>query len=1333
MKKYSIIIKSLFVLLVAFGMSLGSAKGQESKIVVFEDLSFSSFFGQSDDGRYGVITQGMSIFDMNGFFYDKLTEELIPLGNCAVNDVSDDGIVVGQFLDKSIKVNGQAVYSGGYWKRGENGEEGKWYSLGLHPNYGADKITSSTGSNGCCITPDGRIVAGYTFTSQRKLQPCTWNIETGEFIEFKTEFSDQNGARPHGLSDDGLSMCGWSYMVGESYIGAWLPCWWKDKNTTVTVPKEILKTGSGFLRAINSVGTKVAGYFGSDGLVIENDGSAKLLSYEKWRGMSDPNKSYAEGIMVGQYATFWTKENGLMSQDVFLREIWGLEYDGIAGIQSISDDGRTISGGCFTPTLQPVSYMITLEGYPLPVAVKTVNTLLTEGTKTVKVTWEKPIYNGYPIKGWNVYRNGEKLNSKLIEGTSEFVDNDAPLGNNGYHVTAEYAFDETIKESAVGHTSYIEVIEEGACFSPKDLVANIVYNKTVNLTWSLPKANYDGDVQLSKAASAVKGYNLYRDGVKLNAELLTQRNYSEEIVVSGDESVEYSYEVEALSENGCVSAKSMVTKVTINPIGTCTSVRNLKVETLRGSAIVTWSAPASPTPGVKAVGYNIYRNGVKLNNSLITDFIYTDSNLEFGEYTYEVDVFFNNSCESPKSAPKTVDLKSFNPTRPAENVGITTSAGNKANLTWDAPELGDYKTLRWFNGAVEGTNGRVEGGELWVACLWDAKDIDNYFDYTVTDVEFYSAYNIPHTFYIYVDGELRSTQVLNSVTPNEFNVAQLDTPVTVERGKTLKVAYKINHSSGNWVIGSDRQKGIDGKGNLMSEDGVNWYNASKDDMAGNWAITVRLAPYSVEAASSSDAECRRQNALGSVVAESIRQNTEGVENIGLEMAPSYKSSSNKSSAFVNKEVTGYNVYRNDVKVNTSILTDTKYSDVMLVDVNNCYEIEALFTNDRKAAKSEAVCSYGECLVPENLRGEIVGEGDSQSFKMSWDVPVQSDKKELVMMHHSGENTQAVGFPQKLKYYALAKWTPFDMTKMGSSVLKAIEVYVYQNAEMSVVAFQDGKLILQQKMNNVTEGEFNKVIIADGGLRFDTNKELMVGVYVNAEANAMNIGMDGGPVVRDRGDLISFDGKGFNSIYQMSGISANWNITAFVEESDSKEHGTRNGGQDSLVELSELDNNIVGDLEVITKSSETRRSSAYSITELLVGYNVYRDGEKINGDYVLTNEYTDEFKGTRHEYQVTAFWNTGCESKFSNKVVNTSTAVDNISNGSLVVYPNPASGVINVVGDYEMVRIYNISGKQVIEVSDSNSSINVSSLNAGVYFVEAVNEVGNIYRTKVIIK
>lgn len=1333
MKKYSTIIKSLFALSVAFGLLSGVANAQKSKIEFFDDYITGSFFGHSDNGRYGVIVVGISDDTMYSFLYDKLTGTITELGNSSAVDVSDNGVVAGRFLDKSIKIEGQAIYSGGWWKDGE------WHSLGLHPNHNnVDKISSAHGSAGNCITPDGRIVAGYAFLG-RKIVPCTWNLKTGEFIEYRTEFNDQNGATPRGLSDDGLTMCGWSYMVGDISTGAWLPCIWKDKNTTITVPKEIAGSAAGFLRAMDSKGTKFGGHWGSNGIVIDIEGNSQLLGYDKWRGMSDPNNMYKQGIMAG--TGIWTEENGLMSFDKFMVDIWGLEYDHTAhggfGIQTISDDGKTFSGVVYTATMQHVPFMITLEGYPLPVAVKNVNVSLTEGTQTVRVTWEKPVYNGYPINGYNVYRNGVKINNKLIKDKMEFADAEAPLGINGYHVTAEYAFDETFTESPAGMIARVEVIDPNGCFSPKGLVADVVYNKTVNINWGVPRPNYDKGGESEKATPVVRGYNLYKNGVKVNTELLKSRSYSEVIVVPGSDPVQYAYEVDAEFENACTSAKSMPVNVTINPIGTCTSVRNLKVEALRGSAVISWSSPASPSPGVKAIGYNLYRNGTKLNSNLLTDLTYTDANLQVGVYEYQVDVFFNNSCESSKSTPVTVDLKSFNPTLPVTYVNITTSAGNKANITWGTPEFGDFKTVRWYNGAVQFLAGRQEGGELWIACLWDEKDLDNYFDYTLTDVEFYSAYNVPHTFYIYVDDQLKSTQVLNNVNANEFNIARLDTPVLIERGKKLKIAYKITNAPGQYIVGADVDKSVDGKGNLMSEDGVNWYNASKDGMVGNWAITGRLVPYSVAATASVDGNREQRTGYYHWYESSVSATPSVAENIELGLSPLIVNDANGSSSFqaprslfVNKEVEGYNVYRNGTKINESKITENKYTDVMLTGENNCYEVEALFTNDRKSPKSESVCSYGECLVPQNLVG--AKQESEQAFRLNWDVPVQNKAKDIVLRRHNGENSDAIGFPQKVKFYALAKWTPFDMTELGNCRLKAIEVFINKEAEISVVAMQGGKLILQQKMTEMNEGEFNTVVL-DQAVHIDPSKELMVGVYVNAQVNMAHIGIDAGPVIRDRGDLISFDGKTFNALCQMSTFSVNWNITAILEESrDQKAEGDERNAE---IEIPEISNGDISNINAFKSASDAKKSSKYAITELLVGYNVYRDGSKLNSDYILNNEYVDTgaLESGNHEYQVTAFWNTGCESKLSNKVSINGTSVDNVDGEALVIFPNPATAVINIVGDYEMVIIYNVSGKQVMEVSNSSKQLNVSGLNAGIYFIEATDEIGNIYRTKVIIK
>jgi hypothetical protein len=73
---------------------------------------------------------------------------------------------------------------------------------------------------------------------------------------------------------------------------------------------------------------------------------------------------------------------------------------------------------------------------------------------------------------------------------------------------------------------------------------------------------------------------------------------------------------------------------------------------------------------------------------------------------------------------------------------------------------------------------------------------------------------------------------------------------------------------------------------------------------------------------------------------------------------------------------------------------------------------------------------------------------------------------------------------------------------------------------------------------------------------------------------------------------------------------------------------------------------------------------------------------------------------------------------------------------LSLFPNPVTnGTLNINSDANAVRtvtIFDILGKQVIKTTTSNSSINVSALNAGVYMVKVVEE-GNTATRKLIIR
>ena len=53
--------------------------------------------------------------------------------------------------------------------------------------------------------------------------------------------------------------------------------------------------------------------------------------------------------------------------------------------------------------------------------------------------------------------------------------------------------------------------------------------------------------------------------------------------------------------------------------------------------------------------------------------------------------------------------------------------------------------------------------------------------------------------------------------------------------------------------------------------------------------------------------------------------------------------------------------------------------------------------------------------------------------------------------------------------------------------------------------------------------------------------------------------------------------------------------------------------------------------------------------------------------------------------------------------------------TITLYPNPVVNTLNVSTDYDVLNIYDISGK-LVKTSNTNSSVDVSNLENGVYIV-----------------
>ena len=73
----------------------------------------------------------------------------------------------------------------------------------------------------------------------------------------------------------------------------------------------------------------------------------------------------------------------------------------------------------------------------------------------------------------------------------------------------------------------------------------------------------------------------------------------------------------------------------------------------------------------------------------------------------------------------------------------------------------------------------------------------------------------------------------------------------------------------------------------------------------------------------------------------------------------------------------------------------------------------------------------------------------------------------------------------------------------------------------------------------------------------------------------------------------------------------------------------------------------------------------------------------------------------------------------------------IEKSNIYVYPNPTSNQLNVYGNYKSLQIFNSVGEEVLRIDHPTTSINVSSLPDGIYFIKGLDENDKVFSTKLI--
>ncbi|MBN2173588.1 MAG: carboxypeptidase regulatory-like domain-containing protein [Bacteroidales bacterium] len=139
----------------------------------------------------------------------------------------------------------------------------------------------------------------------------------------------------------------------------------------------------------------------------------------------------------------------------------------------------------------------------------------------------------------------------------------------------------------------------------------------------------------------------------------------------------------------------------------------------------------------------------------------------------------------------------------------------------------------------------------------------------------------------------------------------------------------------------------------------------------------------------------------------------------------------------------------------------------------------------------------------------------------------------------------------------------------------------------------------------------------------------------------------------------------------------------------------------------------------------------------LGYNVYRDGDKINDELITEMEYFDlDLPNGSYDYYGTAVFEYGESSATNTITIPILVGMEEIRSKTVNIFPNPAKEMVNIesVIGIKSVKIVDNKGNAVFENTTEgfNFQINVSQFESGIYIIQVVTD-GEMVTRKIVIE
>lgn len=681
-------------------------------------------------------------------------------------------------------------------------------------------------------------------------------------------------------------------------------------------------------------------------------------------------------------------------------------------------------------------------------------------------------------------------------------------------------------------------------------------------------------------------------------------------------------------------------------------------------------------------GFNLYRDGKKVNNTPLTERDYADVITTPGTYKYRVSAIYIDEVESGQSSEISVTIVEPKHCEAPANVRVGVK-DRDVMLQWTSviDDMVNKDDMEMYSNLTTGQIG-----------AYKTIDADHQPTYTPTNWSFNGA-GMPGSFLVLDQRLLNPAQNDLAYSGNKFLAAFSangnGVTATSYSHDWLIMPSAISSDKPQWI--SFMARGLETGGlesfriaySLNGIDTVDFIRVMQKPVEANciWTRFIYDLPAGVKYVA---IEYLSDNGRALLIDDITISDGTCVFRPEDDFMP--------NGEFVEK-VAGYSIYRDGTLLTPEPIQANAYFDGNMPNGTYTYTIKALYNTSCLSPASDAVKAKVAYRAPMSAPRNLAGKANrGGKVSLTWDAPAYADDK---LLSYAGEDlSTAFGYSEDAVYYAAQHWEPGELLGVfGYRIESVSALFAETPSKLDLVIFQNNELVYEQNVTEACQALDITVFKLNEPFEVDYRKSLTVGFRIEAIGGTYTIAVDKGPAVSNKGDLYSDNGETWISGDYFYGTGGNWFISA-VMKLPVPANADMNGFQ---------------------------------------GYLVYRDGDPVRKELITETKYTDEVSenGT-HTYAVSAVYTGGEKKSKTISVKVTGVANEELDGNRLYLFPNPTSDYFTVEGAFDRIEVADLQGKVWLNHEAAQGAVvSVATLAPGVYFVRILSEAGITIRKLVV--